>query len=110
MHQDLALWYNRPIFNQCSIYVETRQLVFTSKTFEKQPWKSDILSTSNVTLTQVFFKHFASKNQLTGLFVSINLVEDGLTSKCFKFFYVGLVFTWINVNCRFRRSDVQTVC
>ena len=32
------------IFDQCSAYVETRQLVFTSKIFEKHLWKSDFLS------------------------------------------------------------------
>ena len=31
-----------------------------------------------VTLPQVFFKHFASKNQLPGLPVSETLVENGL--------------------------------
>ena len=38
----LELW---PIFNQYCIYMETRQLVFTSKIFEKQLWKSEILTT-----------------------------------------------------------------
>ena len=33
-----------PIFDRCSTYVETRQLVFTSKMFEKHPKKSYILS------------------------------------------------------------------
>ena len=33
----------------------------------------------NVTLSQVSFKHFASKNQLTGLSVSGTLVENGLS-------------------------------
>ena len=32
------------IFDQCPTYVETRQLVFTSKMFEKHLWKSNILS------------------------------------------------------------------
>ena len=32
----------------------------------------------NVTLPQVFFKYFASKNQLPGLSVSGILVENGL--------------------------------
>ena len=31
------------IFDQCSTYVETRQLVITSKMFEKHQLKSDIL-------------------------------------------------------------------
>ena len=34
--------------------------------------------TQNVTLPQVFFKHFASKIQLPGLPVSGTLVENGL--------------------------------
>ena len=32
------------IFNQCSIYWQTRWLAFTSKMFETHLWKSDILS------------------------------------------------------------------
>ena len=32
----------------------------------------------NVTLPQVFFKHFTSKSQLAGLSVSKTLVENGL--------------------------------
>ena len=49
--------------------------------FEKHLWKSDILSKDAdrmSTLPQVFFKLFASKNQLTGLSVSGTLVENGL--------------------------------
>ena len=34
----------QPIFDQCPTYVETRQLVSTSKMFEKHLWKSNILS------------------------------------------------------------------
>ena len=34
--------------------------------------------TENDTLPQVFFKHFASENQLPGLSVSETLVENGL--------------------------------
>ena len=45
--------------------------------FEKHLWKSDILS-KDVTFPQVFFKHFASKNQLPGLSVNGTLVENGL--------------------------------
>ena len=37
--------------------------------------------TQNVTLPQVFFRHFASKNQLPGFCISGALVENGLTSK-----------------------------
>ena len=33
--------------------------------------------TENVTLPQVFFKYFASKNQLPGLSISGTLVENG---------------------------------
>ena len=46
--------------------------------FEKYPWKSDILS--KYALSQVFYKHFASKNQLHGLSVSGKLAENGLRS------------------------------
>ena len=31
-----------------------------------------------VTLSQVFFKHFVSKNQLPGFYISETLVENGL--------------------------------
>ena len=50
--------------------------------FEKHLWKSDILSKDaghrHVTLPQRFFKHFASKNQLPGFYISGTLVENGL--------------------------------
>ena len=56
--------------------------------FEKHLWKSGILSKDadhrpasllkNVTLPQVFFKHFASKSQLLGFYISGTLVENGL--------------------------------
>ena len=36
----------------------------------------------NVTLPQVFLKHFASKNQLPGLSISGTVVEEGLISIC----------------------------
>ena len=45
--------------------------------FEKHLWKSDIF-TQNVTLSQVFFKHSARKNQVPGLSISGTLVENGL--------------------------------
>ena len=32
----------------------------------------------NITLPQVFFKHFASKNQLPGFYISGTLVKNGL--------------------------------
>ena len=55
--------------------------------FEKHLWKSDILSKDagrwsgsllKMSLPQVFFKHFASKNQLSGLALSGTLFENGL--------------------------------
>ena len=46
--------------------------------FEKHLWKSDILSKDAGHLPQVFFKHFASKNQLPGFYISETLVENGL--------------------------------
>ena len=45
--------------------------------FEKHLWKSDILS-KDVTFPQVFFKHFASKNQLPGFYMSETLIENSL--------------------------------
>ena len=53
--------------------------------FEKHLWKSDILSKDagrylNVHPPLVFFKHFASKNQLPGLSVSGTLGENELTT------------------------------
>ena len=35
----------------------------------------------NVTLSQVFFKPFASKNQLPGFYISGTLIEDGLSGE-----------------------------
>ena len=48
--------------------------------FEKRLFKSDI-SSKNVTLPQVFFKHFASKNQLPDFHVSGTLIENGLKAR-----------------------------
>ena len=45
--------------------------------FEKHLWKSDILS-EDAGNWQVFFKHFASKNQLPGFYIGGTLVENGL--------------------------------
>ena len=70
--------------------------------FEKDLWNSVLLSkesgltcifTENDTLPQVFFKHFGSKNQLSGFYKSQALIENELnkphtysesrqTSKC----------------------------
>ena len=46
--------------------------------FEKHLRNSDILSKG---APQVFFKHFASKNQLPALFASGTLVENGRMRK-----------------------------
>ena len=55
--------------------------------FEKHLWKSDMFSKEaghrlpsllKMSLPQVFFKHFASKNQLLGSSVSGTLVENRL--------------------------------
>ena len=58
--------------------------------FEKYLRKIDILSNNlNVTLLQMFFKHFASNYQLPGLFVSGTLVENELNKYeyfCTQFF------------------------
>ena len=58
--------------------------------FEKYLRKIDILSKNlNVTLLQMFFKHFASNYQLPGLFVSGTLVENELNKYeyfCTQFF------------------------
>ena len=54
--------------------------------FKKRLWKSYILS--NVTLPEVFFNHFARKNQLPGLSVSETLVENGLTGYVFHLLIV----------------------
>ena len=55
--------------------------------YEKHLWKSDILSKDaghqpapllkSVTLPQGFSKHFASKNQLPGFYISGALVKTG---------------------------------
>ena len=41
--------------------------------------------TKNVTLPQVFFKHFSSKNQLPGFYINGTLVENGLRSNTQRF-------------------------
>ena len=51
LHVFIILEETLTIFDQCSTYVETRLLVFTSKMFEKHLWKSD-------TLPQVVLKTF----------------------------------------------------
>ena len=52
--------------------------------FEKHLWKSDILSKDAdhiIPLPQVFFKHFANKNQLPGFYIGGTLVENELKEK-----------------------------
>ena len=82
-------------------------MVFTNKMFEKHQWKSDILSKDaghrpasllNLHLnlkchsSTVFFKHFISKNQLPGLYVSGKLVKNRLKSfKTIKYNQTGLI-------------------
>ena len=55
--------------------------------FEKHLWKSDVFnkeaghrlpSLLKMSLPQVFFKHFASKNQLRGSYINETLVQNGL--------------------------------
>ena len=48
--------------------------------FQKHLWKSDIWPASlrKRHHPQVFFKYFASKNQLPGFYISGTLVENGL--------------------------------
>ena len=41
-------------------------------------WSSTCIFTYNATLPQVFLKHFASKKQLPGFYISATLVENGL--------------------------------
>ena len=53
-------------------------MVFTSKVCKNYLWKSDILS---VTLPQVFFKLFASKNRLPGFSITETLAGNGLIRK-----------------------------
>ena len=65
-----------------------QELVFTSKMFEKHLWKRE-----NVALPQVFFKHFACKNQLPGFYISGTLVENGLTK-----FYDKPIWNISNMN------------
>ena len=60
-------------------------------------WKNLVVGFywQNVTLPQVFFKHFASKNQLPGFYVSETLVENGLIAypKITKESILHLLFT-----------------
>ena len=55
-------------------------MVLTGKMFEKHLWNSELkvkMQVIDVTLPQVFFKHFASKTQeLPGFYISGELVEN----------------------------------
>ena len=49
------------------------------KTPVEEEWHFTWPASYNVTLSQVFFKHLASKNQLHGFYISGTLVENGLS-------------------------------
>ena len=58
-------------------------------------WMNQVIDfyQQNVTLPQVFFKHFASKNQLPGFYISGTLVKKGLIKKKLSsYFHVKFVF------------------
>ena len=64
-------------------------MAFTSRVCEKHRWNSDILSKDashgpasllKMSLFQVFFRHFASKNQLPGLSIIGTLAGNGLNT------------------------------
>ena len=73
-----SLTHFRPMF-----HLRTNQVV---DFYQQNVWKTPVeewhfktcIFTQNVTLPQVFFKHFASKNQLPGFYISGTLVENGL--------------------------------
>ena len=72
-------------FYQARLCQEDTQMCYAMKILVHQTCaKSDTLSVYlihlylNVTLPQVFFKHFASKNQLPGFYISGTLVENRL--------------------------------
>ena len=110
-----------PIFDQCSTYVETRYLVFTSKMFEKHQRKSDILgrdarpgSLLKVSLLQGCFSGILLVG--AGCLVSVGgaLVGDGIVARlldsarvlcgaCFPYFIGGWVggCGWVNWGIRF---------
>ena len=48
---------------------------------------STCIITQNITLPQVFFKYFASKNQLPNFYISGTLAENGLMSERQKLWY-----------------------
>ena len=73
-------------------------MVFTSKMFEKHLWKSGILSKDAGRYPQVFFKHFASKNQLPGLSVSGTLVENGLSDRKQRVVLSDQSSSWIDIS------------
>ena len=61
--------------------------------FEKDLWESDILS-KDAGHRQVLFKHFASKKQLPGFYISGTLVENRLInifSLCQFFLHFQLI-------------------
>ena len=56
-------------------------------TFQVKMQVIDLHLYVNVTLTQVFFKYFTSKNQLPGLSVNSTLVENGLMLQALAFYH-----------------------
>ena len=74
--------------------------------FENHLRKSDILS-KNAGLPQVFFKHFASKNQLPGLPINGTLVANGLIKPSYKTFNFFLYSYFILSQQRSKQIHVQ---
>ena len=76
------------ISSRFSTYGKNRCMVFTSKMCEKHLWESDILSKDAghgpasllKTLSQVFFKPFASKNHPPGFSIMGKLAGNGISS------------------------------
>ena len=60
-------------------------MVFTRKICEKHLWKNDILRKDAGPLPQVFFTHFASKNQVPDFSIMGTLSGNGLTINKEKF-------------------------
>ena len=57
----------------------------------------------NITLPQVFFKHFPIKNQLPGFYISETLVENGLKSH-FRLQWSSSLFITSYVVSRFNKK------
>ena len=61
----------------------------------------------NITLPQVFFKHFPIKNQLPGFYISETLVENGLKSH-FRLQWSSSLFITSYVVSRFNKKKIQS--